>query len=382
MNSTEAETKSVSSTSKVFRDQFSKALAHILIPPLLAAFFLLQEYFSYSYLQGTPFALRATAIYGLVVFYAWAALLPLNLRLVRNVRARKRELWPGLALLFLAGVPIGLVHRAITAVVVVRINMPEAFADGVPSWLFRKILAGGFSSLIQCWLILGGCIALELYCEYRDQTVLRARLETQLAQAQLHTLTMQLQPHFLFNTLHAISSLMSEDVPSSRRMLSRLSDLLRQTLENVSTQEVTLKRELEFVRGYLEIEQARFVDRLHVRYEAASDVLDAMVPKLILQPLAENAIRHGILPRVDGGCLTIRAQREGMLLMLEVADDGVGVDATAEGSMKEGVGLSNVRQRLHHLYGPSHNLQIHTGPGRGFVASLTVPFRVERDVHP
>lgn len=350
------------------------ALPFVAVPPLLAAFFLVQDYFSYSYMTGEPFPLRGTVIYELIVFYTWAGLFPALRKLVQRARDRRVA---DLAVVFLAGIPIAFIHRAVTVFVVIPINMPGVFADGVPVWIYKKILSGSFSSLVECWLVLAGCIGLQYYRQYREQTVVTARLETQLAQAELHALTAQLQPHFLFNTLHAISSLMDEDVRAARRMLTRLSELLRQTLESTSTQELSLKRELDFVRGYLEIEQTRFADRLRVRYEVAAELLDAAVPKLILQPLCENALRHGILPKPEGGSLTIRARREGLAIELEVADDGIG----SQEPIREGIGLSNVRQRLLQLYGPAYGLALQARPEGGLVATVKIPFKTSEGSH-
>lgn len=350
------------------------ALAFAAIPALLAAFFLVQDYFSYSYLSGAPFPLQGMAIYELMVFYTWAALFPLLRWLIRRAQDRRRV---DLATVFLAGVPIAFIHRAITVFVVIPINMPGVFAEGVPAWLYKKILAGSFSSLVECWLIIVGYLGFEYYRQYREQMLVTARLETQLAQAQLHALTAQLQPHFLFNTLHAISSLMDEDVQASRKMLTRLSDLLRQTLDSISTQEISLKQELEFLRGYLEIEQTRFADRLQVDYDVDNALLDAVVPKLILQPLVENAVRHGIFPKPEGGCLTIRARRDGRRLRLEVVDDGVGA---GQGEVREGIGISNVRQRILQLYGPDYGLDLQARPDGGLLAAVTIPFRLSDEI--
>src|SRR5258708_24064647 len=154
---------------------------------------------------------------------------------------------------------------------------------------------------------------------------------------------MQLQPHFLFNTLHAISTLMHRDVEAADRMLARLSDLLRLTLENVGVQEVTVKQEREFLEGYVEIEQPRFQDRLSVKMNIDGDVLDAAIPNLILQPLVENAVRHGIAPRAAAGHIDISASRQNGMLLIQISDDGPGLPKNGSASAKQGVGLSNTR---------------------------------------
>ena len=199
-----------------------------------------------------------------------------------------------------------------------------------------------------------------------------ARLETRLATAQLEVLKMQLQPHFLFNTLHAISALMYRDVESADRMVNRLSDFLRLTLDSSGVQEVTVKREMEYLDRYLEIEQVRFGDRLQVRREIDPDTLDLLVPNLALQPLSENAVRHGIAPRAAGGHIEITARRRGGSLEIEVRDDGPGA-----GSIREGVGIANTRARLTQLYGPHARLDLGNASSGGFRTSLILPAHTE-----
>ncbi|HEV2129507.1 MAG TPA: histidine kinase, partial [Longimicrobiaceae bacterium] len=198
--------------------------------------------------------------------------------------------------------------------------------------------------------------------------------EGQLTRAQLDVLKMQLHPHFLFNTLNAISALMHRDVPAADRMLARLGDLLRLSLEKAGTQEVTLRDELEFLEPYLEIEQTRFGDRLKVEWTIDSEALDAMVPHLILQPLVENSIRHGIAPRAAPGRIEISAQRSNGSLQLEVRDNGRGLNQ-GDQMRSTGVGLSNTRARLAQLYDGSHSFEVGGAPEGGVVVAMEIPFR-------
>jgi two-component system LytT family sensor kinase len=231
------------------------------------------------------------------------------------------------------------------------------------------------SALITYLAILGVIYAFAYYRKYREHELKSSRLETQLAQAQLAALKMQLHPHFLFNTLHAISALMHKDVEAADRMITRLSDLLRLALENAGVQEVPLRQELDFLERYLEIEQIRFRDRLKVQMEIEPETLDAQVPNLILQPLVENAIRHGIAPRAAPGLIEIRAARRNRQLELEVRDDGPGLPASAPHALKEGVGLANTRARLQQLYGAEYRFALDNAAAGGLVASLALPFR-------
>lgn len=235
--------------------------------------------------------------------------------------------------------------------------------------------------VIIYWVIVGTGYAFEYYHRFREQQLqaacleLRAtQLETQLVQAQLQALKMQLHPHFLFNTLHAISALMDDDVKGARRMIARLSELLRLTLENVGQQEVSLRQELDALERYLEIEQIRFQDRLTVRLAVTPETLDASVPNLVLQPIVENAIRHGIAPRSSAGRIEIRAERRNGMIELEVIDDGPGLQLGGE-AFKEGIGLANTRARLQQLYGDEHRIEIKDADEGGLAVKLSIPFR-------
>jgi LytS/YehU family sensor histidine kinase len=207
---------------------------------------------------------------------------------------------------------------------------------------------------------------------------------------------MQLHPHFLFNTLNSISALLHRDAEAADQMVARLGDFLRLTLENSGDQEVTLEQELEFLRCYLEIEIVRFHDRLSVETEIEPQTLHARVPNLILQPLVENAIRHGISRQSAPGRLAIRASRRDGRLLLQVEDNGPGLALISEGgsapaattihtttgtgatrSHTGGVGLANTRARLEHLYGAEHRLELTRATPRGMIVTLEIPFQIE-----
>ena len=183
--------------------------------------------------------------------------------------------------------------------------------------------------MMTYWTIVGISHALRYHYEAQDRALRASRLETRLMEAQLQTLQRQLQPHFLFNTLNTIAALMHRDVEAADAMLARLGDLLRLSFETLGVQEVALEQELDFLRQYVAIEQARFRERLTVSFDIDDDALECLVPNLLLQPLVENAIRHGIGPRVGPGHVLVRAARSGSVLELEVRDDGVGRAAGA-----------------------------------------------------
>ena len=222
--------------------------------------------------------------------------------------------------------------------------------------------------------IVGLSYAVTYYRESQARAVKEAQLETNLAQARLRTLEAELHPHFLFNTLHAISSLVHTNPDGADRMISRLSDLLRLTFDRSGAPRVSLQEELEFLQKYLEIEQTRFHDRLSVHFDIDPETLDAEVPRLILQPLVENAIKHGVAPKPGAGLVQISAQRRDDTLWIEVSDNGVGLSANARARLRSGVGLSNTRDRLECLYGTAHRLEFSDGVA-GLAVRMQIPFR-------
>ncbi|NVJ25267.1 histidine kinase [Myxococcus sp. AM011] len=232
------------------------------------------------------------------------------------------------------------------------------------------------NNLLPFVLLTAGAHALGLARRAHVRQRRADQLQAQLAEARLQALASQLRPHFLFNALNAVASLVHVDPDAAERMLARLGDLLRHSLESHGRQEVTLREEQAALAPYLDIEQIRFGDRLHVAWRLAPEVLEARVPYLALQPLVENAIRHGLAPRAEPGRIEISAEREGDVLRLLVRDDGMGppVGGPARGG---GVGLSNLRARLATLYGGRAGLELRPGTPRGAVVELRVPFDAE-----
>lgn len=226
--------------------------------------------------------------------------------------------------------------------------------------------------LTNAFLVVGWGYAIEALRRLRDRELREAQLETQLTRAQLHALKMEIHPHFLFNTLNTISSLMHHDVPAADRMLARLGDLFRSALSASNRQEVSLTEELEFLAPYLEIEQTRLGSRLRVRIDVEPEARTAAVPHLLLQPLVENAVRHGIAPRIAGGLIWIEASCAGGTLRIEVGDNGAGVGTAAETG--NGIGLANTRARLARLYPGRHEFHVESG-GEGFRTRIEIPFR-------
>lgn len=226
------------------------------------------------------------------------------------------------------------------------------------------------------WVVFAVTHALRYYEESRERELRASQLEAQLAQAQLQALRMQLNPHFLFNTLNSIAVLMRHDVDGAQQMLYRLSDLLHSTLKHGKNHEVPLSEELAYLRSYLAIEERRFRDRLSVHYDVDPESLECAVPFLILQPLVENALRHGVAPRGEAGHIAIVARRADGRLTLLVRDDGPGLAKEPEPKPGRGVGLSNTEARLQRLYGAQHRFVLETPEGGGLEVRIEIPARI------
>jgi len=228
--------------------------------------------------------------------------------------------------------------------------------------------------MIVYWLVVFGHLGWHYYQRYREREIQTAQLQHQLVEARLETLRMQLNAQFRFTALHAISSLIHDNPQAADRVIARLSELLRLTLDQTKPQEVPLSEEMAFLDRYLEIEQTRFAERLHVEKEIGPETQKALVPYLILQPLVENAVRHGIEPREDIGVLRICASRRKGKLELRVQDNGGGLSSKADLRGREGIGLSNTRSRLRHLYGDDYRFELGPAEGGGLEARVEIPF--------
>jgi signal transduction histidine kinase len=308
---------------------------------------------------------------------AWAAAAPIVIWLSQRFRFERQRWRLPLALHVGAGIAFTQLH----------IFAIFALHRGI-AWYFDRALAVGFWpalrnwsiqytdwEMITYWAIVGVGTALSYQDEARDRALAAAKLETTLVETRLQALQTQLHPHFLFNTLHAVSALMHRDVTAADRMVARLADLLRMTLDHIGATEVVLKEELEFVGRYLEIQQTRFQDRLSVRMGVDPDTLDALVPWMLLQPLVENAIKHGISPRPGPGTIEIETQRAGEFLMLEVADDGPGLSRDPLAGSGTGIGVSTTEARLKYQFGSNYKLEF-LRRAKGVRVRVTIPWRV------
>ena len=246
-----------------------------------------------------------------------------------------------------------------------------------PTWSHAILHHAGtsiFLNLLMYWSVVAASHAFIFYSQYREREVHAAKLKADLHKAQLSSLKMQLQPHFLFNTLNAVSTLMYRDVSAADQMIGKLGDLLRKTIDQSNVSEITLKEELDFITNYLDIEQARFGDRLTVTFDIAPKAYDAAIPYLILQPLVENAIKHGISNISSPGHIHIQATIQSNVLILAVSDNGPGLEGDSlPGS---GTGISNTRQRLEKIYGERFSLSFIPNTPEGLIVRLKIPFQL------
>ncbi|HKG97889.1 MAG TPA: histidine kinase [Pyrinomonadaceae bacterium] len=303
--------------------------------------------------------------------YLWALATPLVLWLARRFRIDRTN-WlrrTGLHFLF----SLGLVSSLLTLNFLIWMVLAGSAGNITPFRIFRFI----YNNLDR-WLLIYGFIlllshAFNYYNSYRKGELKASELRTQLVQSQLEALKMQIQPHFLFNTLHSISALLSRDTDGARKMITRLGDFLRLTLENSGSMEVTLQQEIEFLNGYLEIERIRFQDRLTTDIYVDPEVLDVRVPNLILQPIVENAMRHAIGNSTSGRVEITAAPRNGVV-RIEVKDNGPGiVDRALETRRGKGLGLANTQARLVGLYGNAARFELANDPSGGLIVVLEIP---------
>jgi two-component system, LytTR family, sensor kinase len=351
-----------------------------------------QFYVHLNYFRGRSIHWEEALASGLADWYVWAILAPFIFRLGRRFPLEQSN-WPRRLLLHLCfgtgfmllkvaiDLPLAWVihaHDALLGPDITGNDLGDLLKFFVASYKFY-VTVKFYIYLIIYAAIVGVAHFTLYYRKYREREILAAQLGERLAEARLQVLRMQLHPHFLFNTLNAIAALMHKDVRLADRMIARLGELLRAALEDPGTQEVTLERELAFLTPYLEIEQTRLGPRLAVDLDIPPELLEAQLPYLLLQPLVENAIRHGIGPRPGPGRLEVRARRAGARLVLEVIDDGRGPPA---GGIVERIGLSNTRARLRGLYGAAGGLALRPGAQGGLTATVTLPYRAEGEPPP
>ena len=318
--------------------------------------------------------------WGILTWLAWAPLTPIIVWLARKYSliggTWKRSLIIHLPAFLLMSALHSAAATAITLGIKPFDNMGSSPALFWPRFLSRMQGSVG-SDLLVYGAVIGVCYALDYYRKYRERELLASRLEAQLAQAQLDSLRMQLHPHFLFNTLNGIVGLVRDNKNRAAvSMLVGLSDLLRHTLEHSAKQEVELREELNFIKLYLGIQEMRFSDRLQVELDIDPATMKALVPNLILQPLAENALRHGIGRSAALGLVGISSQVQGDSLRLTVYDNGPGLPDNWQLNGSKGIGLANTAARLQQLYDEGHRLDIRNRGVAGVEVVIVIPLRI------
>jgi sensor histidine kinase YesM len=338
---------------------------------LVALFFCTQVYVMY-YAQKEPIHYLQSFIVQGSACYIWAFATPLILWLVRRFRI-ERSNWKRRSLLHF-GFSVLLTSALIALHFVVFMVLLGHASSITPMRTFGYLYYNLDRWMLVYWFILLMSHAFNYYNSFRKNELKASQLRTQLVQSQLEALKMQIHPHFLFNTLHSISALLNRDTEAARKMITRLGDFLRLTLENSGSMEVTLQQEIEFLNSYLEIERIRFQDRLTTDIRVDPEVLDVRVPNLILQPIVENAMRHAIGNSASGHVEVVAAPRNGVV-RIEVKDNGPGIDAERmfEGRRGKGLGLANTQARLSGLYGEAARFELSNDPAGGLIVALEIP---------
>jgi two-component system LytT family sensor kinase len=331
--------------------------------------------------ERLEFGFREALAQNLLFSYLWAALTPLVATLARRYALGSHARTRVFGVHFAASAVFAVGHGTAFAILYPTLmGMPFALARqlrAVPSVLTIFL----FANLLTYWGIVGVCWTIQALRLSRERELRASQLEAQLAGARLVRLQTQLHPHFLFNALNSVLPLVFRDREAAAQTILRLEELLRRSLEADAAQLVPLSRELEFLEMYLEIQKTRFQDRLQVAFDVPADLCSARVPNLILQPLVENAIKHGVSAHPGSGRVEISARRENGMLVLRVRDDGPGlVDPPRPGG--SGVGLANTRERLQQLYGDDQRLDLENAPEGGLEVTVGLPFSAPRATPP
>jgi two-component system LytT family sensor kinase len=351
---------------------------------LLASLSACLHYVTYKHYKDHPKAFADLLTKEIVWWSPWIPLVPLIIRIAQRFPVEKNKWLRSLLIHAAFCLLFSLVHLTLYVTFCwilggqVWLNIAEKNTGGYFPVLWQLLTSPTMVNfrlrLLIYTIIVLVSLTIDYYTRFQKRELELSRLEKQLADAQLQALKMQLHPHFLFNTLNSVSALMYKDVQAAEAMILKLTNFLHMTLESSSSQEVTLKKELDFLNYYLQIEQIRFQDRLDVKMKIDPSTLDARVPNLIMQPIVENAIRHGVATRASQGHIEIRATRQNGVIQLQVQDNGPGLEMD-NGGIREGVGLSNTRLRLQQIYGDTYRFDLMNAPEGGVVATVELPYQ-------
>ncbi len=358
---------------------------HLIHPTWLRWSFLLGAWTIFGLFMGAEFyflSLRAgnSVTWGaalsseLLYAFVWLVLTPVIFRLAWKFPFQKSSWFTHGIFHIFASILASLLHRVVFLLIILTIeSTPETpFSWNVFSASVLRFVDYG---IMIYWIILLVRHSVEYYQRYRHQELQKSQLEAELNLAQLRALKMQLQPHFLFNTLNGISVLVRKDPDAACAMISRLADLLRMTLDNPGDQVISLSQEMKMLSCYLDIEHIRFADRLKVTFDIPAETTDALVPNLILQPLVENALKHGVAKQRGVAEIIIRSVRNNGSLELTVEDSGPSVQDPS--TVTEGIGFTNTRSRLRKLYGDKCNFVFKSREGIDSMATVRIPFHLK-----
>ncbi len=353
---------------------------------VLATLFLAQAYMHHYVYQDLKemgeFSWWREAPVPYLNFLFWALLCPLVYSILRKWPLSGRPLWHTLLVHVGFGFLIAALHEVTTSSIYYGILQSIGdfdFADPkYRSWAYHALVPAVFTRTMEYGVLMGVLVALDGARMRREEHEQLLRLRNELHVTQLNALKKQLQPHFLFNTLNTVSALMDVHPADARKVLSRLGQLLRTTLDKTKRDKVDLQHELDHIRNYLDIESIRFRDRLRVTYDVPTELLVANVPSMVLQPLVENSIKHGPDATADNVEITVRGERRDGRLTLTVEDNGKGCRDVNGAMTNGGIGLLNVSERMRLLYGEAGSLTVASPGGRGFIVTLSLPWEPDQ----
>lgn len=337
-----------------------------------------KNYIPFAYWGDTEeFSWLRNALPAIINYTAWGVLVPIVYYLVRKYKVGRNYTVQANIVGFLVSIGMAFFHEFTTNIIYFwPLDYLEwyPFTSETMNFILGAFPAAFISRWVEYWILYGLFSAFEYYKQYKEKQIELAVVENKLTSAKLSALRFQLKPHFLFNTLNTISSLSEIDVKKTQKTVSKLGILLRKLLDYDKRNVISLAEELEFISSYLDIEQIRFQDRLEVKYEVDKELMDAKVPNLILQPLVENAIKHGLATKTEDGEIVISIKKKDQdILHMSVQDNGTGSSDDVDKILNSGIGLINLKERLQQLYKDNYEMKILPKNGSGFKVDLSIP---------
>ncbi len=335
------------------------------------------QHYMKSLLRGNKEVFFNELIYNFISWLPWILFVPVIFYLAGRFQIKQNKIYVTVPVHITAAICMTVIHAVCHAYINTFFNNFNHELN-INTFFYVSVYLFNINFLVY-FIILGSHFLFDIYQKYREREMNSLRLQNQLTAARLEVLKIQLHPHFLFNTLHTVSALIPRDPDAADRMIGLLSDLLRMTLESSQKQEIPLKEELEFLKIYLEIEKSRYQERLNVKFDVYPEILDVLVPNLLLQPLIENSVRHGISPRAEGGNVIITIKKVNGNLFIEIGDNGVGLKKSDSTKIIEGFGLKNTRERLRQLYGNEFYFEIKNAENGGCIVNIEIPYRISEE---